>query len=153
MKDRESTIQDVTLSETRQTYESCTEREQAFIDNIVHKRMGRVEAYLEAGYSETNAKAYSRKIFWRVRPVIESELEQKFQTAAPMAMTVLVDLLTSKSEQVRLRAAQDILNRTGWSEVKKVEVKDTSQKSDKEIDSELRNILGIAQTEAIKVLN
>lgn len=124
-----------------------TEKERAFIEAMVHKKMSCYEAFDEAGYKCNSARHIARHRARRLQRHlwmhIEYRIKERVNETAALALSVLHDLMTTaESENVKLNAARDVLSRAGYDAVNRSETvfKDVTQLSDKELDEQIAQL-------------
>jgi hypothetical protein len=93
-----------------------TARQNAFVEALITNGGDRVKAAIAAGCNKKSAAAMAWK--WLRHPLIAEEVVRRttelVASAAPAAVQRMVTLMNkSKSDFVRMQAAQDILNRAG----------------------------------------
>lgn len=106
----------------------------------------REEAYIAAGYSEASAKHNAQKYHRANAEYITSYFSDHIGTHAPAALKVLLEIMNSEQEKggIRLKAAQDLLDRAGHGAKQKIELS-TKQLDDMntgELEDEIKRILG-----------
>ena len=103
-----------------------TERQQSFLDNLIHTGGDPKEAAELAGYAEGS---YTQVVKSLKREIIELA-SQILAQSAPKAAIKLVDVMDSEQPipqaNVRLQAAQTILDRIGLGKTDRVDVNHTS---------------------------
>jgi phage terminase small subunit len=87
----------------------------AFVDAFVSNGGHKTEAAIEAGYSKDTARSQAYELLAKphVIQAIMARTMNELVMQSPVAVQRLHDLLSAKSEYVRLQAAQDVLNRVG----------------------------------------
>lgn len=92
-----------------------TPMQQAFVDAFVSNGGHKEEAAIEAGYSRETARVQAYELLGKphVMQAIMARTMNELIMQGPAAAQRLHDLLSAKSEYVRLQAAQDVLNRIG----------------------------------------
>lgn len=98
------------------------ELEQRFIYFIVERGMSAVDAHIEAGYSPKTAPTNATKRRARLAPQIHKALQSRMVSGATLAVDTLIGFLSdeSVSHNVRLKAATELLDRSGYA--KRVEI-------------------------------
>lgn len=109
-----------------------------------------LEAYMETGVAsqaslavgvERNAAVHGHRMRRRLSHFIEANIKALIGKTAPAALETIYELATDCPDpKVRLAAAQDLLNRAGYAEVKKHEI-NVSDKTEKELDMEIQTLL------------
>lgn len=92
-----------------------TSMQAAFVEAFVSNGGQKEAAAIEAGYSPATARSQAYELLAKphVIQAIMSRTMNELIMQSPAAVQRLHDLLSAKSEYVRLQAAQDVLNRTG----------------------------------------
>lgn len=104
--------------------EKLTKMQQAFVDALVSNGGHPENAALEAGYSAKTARVQAYELLGKshVMNAFQLRLALELSVKAPEAMQTLTSLMTSsRSEYVRLQAAQDVLDRIGMRASEKVD--------------------------------
>jgi len=123
-----------------------TDKQAAFVKEVALTGNG-TQSAIKAGYSAKTAysKAHSLRAQFAVE--IENETRRLMASAVPGALAQIVDLAShATSEQVRLQAAKDIMDRAGLKPTERIE-NITVEKSTEELRKELAQLMG-AVTEA-----
>lgn len=120
-----------------------------------------LEAYLACGNAAeasrrigiTNHPAsYGQQLRETLSYVIQKNLQKMIGAKAPAALEIVYEIATTCTDpKIRLAAAQDLLNRAGYKEVRKVEIS-TKDKSDEELNKEIHHLLqkgGIIDAEVV----
>ena len=98
------------------------------------------QSAIKAGYSERSARSKGHVLRHQFTRQIEDETRRLMQSAVPGALAQIVDLASSaNSEQVRLQAARDILDRSGLKPAERIE-NITVEKSVDELRNELAQL-------------
>lgn len=101
----------------------------------------REEAYIEAGYSGHNCRANAHKYYRSNAAYIQAYIAENIGTHAPMAFSVIKEIASNPQEKggIRLKAAQDILDRAGFGAKQKIEIttKDATEMSTEELQDEV----------------
>ena len=117
-----------------------TEKQSAFVKEYALTGNA-TRAAVKAGYSEKTAHAKGHTLRHQLQIQIEDETRRLMQQAVPGALAQIVDLAASAtSEQVRLQAAKDILDRSGLKPTERVE-NITIEKSTDELRRELAQLM------------
>ena len=133
---------------------SMSERKQKFV--ALYAKGGDVrQAYLDAGYKpgDRALAANSRALLRELKPYVEEAIYERIGGHAPMALKHLVKLMTeAKSEQVKLKAAMNILDRAGYQETQKIEIQEAgaADMDNKELDAHIQKL---AATASLTVIN
>ena len=118
-----------------------------YIDGLPSK-----DAWIKAGYSpETSYQSNSKlREHWKY---LEKLIDQRIGSHVPMALARVVEIMsTAKSDQTRLLAAKDILDRAGKKAPTAINItqKDTEAMADTDIDAE---IIQLAKKIGLKDVN
>lgn len=116
-----------------------TEKQRAFVTEFVGNGANRRKAVVSAGYSEKGIDQTAHHLLSlpHIQQAIREEAEDLLNSNVGIAAKVLVELATnSKSDSVRLQAAQSLLDRGGLPFVRQTEHKHTLE--DNRTDAELR---------------
>ena len=116
-----------------------TEKQKAFAIAYVNNGGNRSQAAISAGYhsNRANQSGYQALSSPAVQAAIRKEAEDLLNSNVGIGAKVLVELATtSKSDSVRLQAAQSLLDRGGLPFVRQTEHKHTLE--DSRTDAELR---------------
>jgi len=126
---------------------SLTEKEDAFVSNLVDNKKEPLDAFHAAGYtgkSETVNKARSKRLQRYLWLHIENRIKQRVGETSTVALNVLEELMRSaESENVRLNAARDILSRAGYDAIHRQETvyREASDLSDEELNEQIKDLL------------
>jgi hypothetical protein len=105
----------------------------------------REEAYIEAGYSPLNCRANAHKYYRQNAEYIQAYLSEHITTHVPMALKVILKIAADENEKggIRLKAAQDIMDRGGFGAKQKIELttKDAKEMSTEELQNEVAKAL------------
>lgn len=105
----------------------------------------REAAYQEAGYSGLNCRANAHKYYRQNHEYITAYLSEHIGTQVPMAIKVIVEIASNPDEKagIRLKAAQDILDRGGFGVKQKIELttKDAKEMSTEELQNEVIRLI------------
>ncbi len=100
------------------------------------------QSAIKAGYSEKTAYQKGHQLRWQFQHEIGDETRRLMQAAVPGALAQIVDLVArATSEQVRLQAAKDIMDRAGLKSTERIE-NITVEKSTEELRKELAQLMG-----------
>ena len=120
-----------------------TEKQSAFVKEFAMSGNA-TQSAIKAGYSAKTAHAKGHFLRHQLQIQIEDETRKMMQAAVPGALAQIVDLAGhATSEQVRLQAAKDILDRSGLKPTERVE-NITVEKSTDELRRELAQLMGNA---------
>jgi len=99
-----------------------TDKQRKFVDYLFLPNVTQTEAAVMAGYAEGSAHVSASRLlrFPHVQEYLRTCIQQGISASAVKALRVVTDLQDSaKSDYVRLQAAQDILDRSGFKAVEK----------------------------------
>ena len=130
-----------------------TEKQEAFIESYCQTGNA-TKAALQAGYSEAGAKQQGHVLKNKFAKEIEQRIKKMVQDAVPAAVSQISILAqTATSEQVRLNAAKDILDRAGLKPADRIEQRIShDDKSMDELKRELEALTGTTEIEEIPEL-
>ena len=118
-----------------------TEKQSAFVKEFALTGNA-TDAARKAGYSGKTAHAKGHTLRHQLQIPIEDETRRLMQQAVPGALAQIVDLAGhATSEQVRLQAAKDIMDRAGLKPTERIE-NITVEKSTDELRKELAQLMG-----------
>lgn len=107
--------------------------------------LSREKAYIEAGYSDLNCRANANKYYRNNHEYITQYLSEHIGSHVPTALKVVLTIMNDLNEKggIRLKAAQDILDRGGFSAKQKIELttKDVKDFSLVELQDEIRKLV------------
>lgn len=112
------------------------------------KKMLQEDAYVMCGYSKNGAAKNAATLYGKLKPFI-MELREEYVSSsqcASLAMKVVEEIMMDEEARpdVRLKAAQDILHRTGYDQPKEINIRNIEDMSEEEIDEELEALIGNA---------
>ena len=98
-----------------------TDKQTAFIKEFALTGNA-TQSAIKAGYSEKTAYQKGHQLRWQFQHPIEDETRRLMQAAVPGALAQIVDLAArATSEQVRLQAAKNIMDRAGLKSTERIE--------------------------------
>ena len=101
-----------------------------------------IQSAIKAGYSEKTSTQKGHQLRWQFQHQIEDETRRLMKAAVPGALAQIVDLAArAVSEQVRLQAAKNIMDRAGLKPTERIE-NITVEKSTDELRKELAQLVG-----------
>lgn len=103
------------------------------------------KAALAAGYSASDPEKAGWRLKTRFQEYIQQAVKDNIGKMVPGALEIVNYLaINAESEQVRLKAAQDILDRAGYKPTNKTEqtVVSVEEKSTEELEAELASLIG-----------
>lgn len=105
----------------------------------------KVQAYILAGYSAHTAQLNVYKYHRENAEYINAYISEHIGSHAPMALKIILQIMNDDNEKggIRLKAAQDVLDRAGFSAKQKVEVTtvDVKDMNTEELQGEIKRIL------------
>lgn len=115
------------------------------------KKMIQRDAYVLCGYkgkTESHLARNAATLYQELKPWI-MELREEYVSSsqcASLAMKVVEEIMLDAENRpdVRLKAAQDILHRTGYDQPKEINIRNIDDMSEAEIDEELEALIGNA---------
>ena len=109
---------------------------------------------IKAGYSAKIAKQRGYKLKEQFSREIEERSKKMLRDCVPGALAQLKNLSDSAiSEAVKLGAIKDILDRAGYKPVERIDqIISHADKSTKELERELEELIGVTQVEEIPEL-
>ena len=118
-----------------------TDKQTAFVKEIALTGNG-TQSAIKAGYSAKTAYQKAHQLRGQFAIEIENETRRLMASAVPGALAQIVDLAShATSEQVRLQAAKDIMDRAGLKPTERIE-NITVEKSTDELRKELAQLMG-----------
>jgi hypothetical protein len=101
----------------------------------------REAAYIAAGYSSHNCRSNAHKYYRQNADYIQAYIAEHIGSHVPTALKVIVSIVNDPNEKggIRLKAAQDILDRGGFGAKQKIELttKDTKDMTTEELQNEI----------------
>jgi len=130
-----------------------TEKQEAFIESYCQTGNA-TKAAIQAGYSQATAKQQGHVLKNKFAKEIEQRIKKMVQDAVPAAVSQISILAqTATSEQVRLNAAKDILDRAGLKPADRIEQRISHEdKSLDELKREFEALTGVTEVEEIPEL-
>ncbi len=107
--------------------------------------LSREAAYAEAGYSGINCRANAQKYYRANQEYIQGYIGEHIGSFAPTALNVIKEIVMNTAEKggIRLKAAQDLLDRAGFGAKQKIELttKDVRELSTEDLQSEIAKLI------------
>ena len=126
-----------------------TEKQMAFVEAYCQTGNATKSA-IQAGYSEATAKQKGHELKNQFKNQIEDRIKKMIQDSIPAALNQISALAqTATSEQVRLNASKDILDRAGLKPEQRIS---HDEKSTDELRRELEALTGTTEIEEIPAL-
>lgn len=101
----------------------------------------REAAYIAAGYSSHNCRSNAHKYYRQNADYVQAYIAEHIGGHAPTALKVIVSVMNDPNEKggIRLKAAQDLMDRGGFGAKQKIELstKDTKDMSSEELQNEI----------------
>lgn len=106
--------------------------------------LSKEQAYIDAGYAPAMARANAQKYHRQNHEFIQGYIAEHIGSHAPTALKVLLKIMNDEGEKggIRLKAAQDVLDRSGFSVKQKLEIttKEVKDLSTEELQNEIRKL-------------
>jgi phage terminase small subunit len=135
--------------------EERKERDEDFVSEYVNNGGNATQAAIAVGVSLASASTVGYRLKSRLTKEIDTEQKAQLRGYAPKAIHQIQSLAEkAESENVRLKANADLLDRAGWKPVDKQEITETSaieDMSDEEIEAELAAILASSGQKIVKI--
>lgn len=99
-------------------------------------------AYEAAGYAVEASSSNACKFHKRYNKEIHNALRYKIGDAAPLALNALIRIMTTgQSETARVKAALEILDRSGHDKTTRIQVQEEAPKSRQDLEAQLKTLL------------
>ena len=125
--------------------EERKERDEEFVREYVNNGGNATQAAIAVGVSSASASTIGYRLKSRLTKEIDTEQKAQLQGYAPKAISQIQNLAeNAESENVKLKANADLLDRAGWKPVDKQEITETSaieNMTDEELQQELDALL------------
>ena len=135
--------------------EERKERDEDFVREYVNNGGNATQAAIAVGVSPASASTVGYRLKSRLTKEIDTEQKAQLQGYAPKAISQIQNLAEkAESENVRLKANADLLDRAGRKPIDKQEITETSaieNMSDEEIEAELAAILASSGQKIVKI--
>jgi phage terminase small subunit len=135
--------------------EERKERDSDFVREYVNNGGNATQAAIAVGASSASASTIGYRLKSRLTKEIDTEQKAQLQGYAPKAISQIQNLAeNAESENVKLKANADLLDRAGWKPVDKQEITETSaieDMSDEEIEAELAAILASSGQKIVRI--
>ena len=135
--------------------EERKERDEDFVREYVNNGGNATQAAIAVGVSQASASTIGYRLKSRLTKEIDTEQKAQLRGYAPKAISQIQSLAEkAESENVRLKANADLLDRAGWKPVDKQEITETSaieNMTDEEIEAELAAILASSGQKIVKI--
>ena len=126
-----------------------TEQRKHFVEAYCRLGIGTLEAK-EAGYKDSPSLVnQASKLKRELSAKISEELTANFLSAAPKALSILMDLAeNSASDSVKFQASKDLLDRAGFRPVdRREEIR--PQRTPAELEAEIKRLVGTEKAELL----
>lgn len=104
----------------------------------------KTQAYIKAGFSAAHAQRNVAPYHRKNADYIKAYISEQFGSDAPVARNVIREIMNDPNEKggIRLKAAQDILDRAGFGAKQQIELttKDVSELTTEDIQNELAKL-------------
>ncbi len=131
--------------ETAIKLEERKERDKDFVREYVNNGGNATQAAIAVGVSSASASTIGYRLKSRLTKEIDTEQKAQLQGYAPKAISQIQNLAeNAESENVKLKANADLLDRAGWKPVDKQEITETTaieDMSDAELQEQLDALL------------
>ena len=128
-----------------------SEKRRIFVERMI-EHGDHIKAAKEAGYEKEDPQKFAveaNRLKRQLHDLILKGMKERFSSSAPKAAHVIETLMNSgESEAVRLKAAQDLLDRAGYQPTTRVE-EVTEKKSVKELEAKLIAVVGQEKAEVL----
>lgn len=118
--------------------------------------LNKTQAYIAAGFSKNHAQRNVAPYHRKHAEYINAYLSERIGSHVPAALRVVVTIMNDVEEKggIRLKAAQDVLDRGGFGATRKLELttKDVTELTTKDLQDELAKLLN-DEPELAKVFN
>jgi phage terminase small subunit len=125
--------------------EERKERDEEFVREYVNNGGNATQAAIAVGVSQASASTVGYRLKSRLTKEIDTEQKAQLQGYAPKAISQIQNLAeNAESENVKLKANADLLDRAGWKPIDKQEITETSaieNMTDEELQQELDALL------------
>ena len=125
--------------------EERKERDEDFVREYVNNGGNATQAAIAVGVSQASASTVGYRLKSRLTKEIDTEQKAQLRGYAPKAISQIQNLAeNAESENVRLKANADLLDRAGWKPIDKQEITETSaieNMTDEELQQELDTLL------------
>ena len=125
--------------------EERKERDEDFVREYVNNGGNATQAAIAVGVSQASASTVGYRLKSRLTKEIDTEQKAQLQGYAPKAISQIQNLAeNAESENVKLKANADLLDRAGWKPIDKQEITETTaieDMSDAELQEQLDALL------------
>jgi len=131
------------------------ERDADFVREYVNNGGNATQAAIAVGASKASASTVGYRMKTRLTKEIDAEQKLQLEGYAPKAISQIQNLAeNAESENVKLKANADLLDRAGWKPVDKTEVTETGRlesMSTEEVEEELHKLLASSGQKIVKM--
>jgi len=131
------------------------ERDADFVREYVDNGGNATQAAIAVGASKASASTVGYRMKTRLTKEIDAEQKLQLEGYAPKAISQIQNLAeNAESENVKLKANADLLDRAGWKPVDKTEVTETGRlesMSTEEVEEELHKLLASSGQKIVKM--
>ncbi len=131
------------------------ERDADFVREYVDNGGNATQAAIAVGASKASASTVGYRMKTRLTKEIDAEQKLQLEGYAPKAISQIQNLAeNAESENVKLKANADLLDRAGWKPVDKTEVTETGRlesMSTEEVEEELNKLLASSGQKIVKM--
>ena len=135
--------------------EDRKERDADFVREYVDNGGNATQAAIAVGASKASASTVGYRMKTRLTKEIDAEQKLQLEGYAPKAISQIQNLAeNAESENVKLKANADLLDRAGWKPVDKTEVTETGRlesMSTEEVEEELNKLLASSGQKIVKM--
>ena len=135
--------------------EDRKERDEEFVREYVGNGGNATQAAIAVGASKASASTVGYRMKTRLTKEIDAEQKLQLEGYAPKAISQIQNLAeNAESENVKLKANADLLDRAGWKPVDKTEVTETGRlesMSTEEVEEELNKLLASSGQKIVKM--
>ena len=135
--------------------EERKERDEEFVREYVNNGSNATHAAIAVGVSPASASTVGYRLKSRLTKEIDTEQKAQLHGYAPKAISQIQNLAeNAESENVKLKANADLLDRAGWKPVDKTEVTETGRlesMSTEEVEEELHKLLASSGQKIVKI--
>lgn len=107
--------------------------------------LNKTQAYIAAGFSPNHAQRNVAPFHRKNAEYINAYLSERISSHVPAALRTVLTIMNDENEKggIRLKAAQDVLDRGGFGATRKVELttKDVTEMSSEDMRNELTKLL------------
>ena len=135
--------------------EERQDRDSDFIAEFINNGGNATQAAIAVGVSQTSASTVGYRLKGRLTKEIDDEQKAQLRGYAPKAINQIQALAeNAESENVRLKANADLLDRAGWKPIDKQEITETTaieDMSDEELQEQLDALLAAGGKKIVDV--